>query len=55
MPPVAAPYIRCTGCGRATSHLAPVCPTCESLDDELPPVIGERYRDVLDARRIDPE
>jgi hypothetical protein len=48
--PVAAPYITCRACGRQTSHLAPLCRDC---DDELPPVIGERYRDVLAERAYD--
>lgn len=49
--PVSAPHIVCVGCARPTSLWAPLCTTCQSIaDDELPPVIGERYRDVLDQR-----
>lgn len=32
---------------------APVALVCTDDHGELPPVIGERYRDVLDARFID--
>lgn len=49
--PVAAPHIVCRGCGRPTSLWSPLCCTCQSIADyELPPVIGERYRDVLIER-----
>ncbi len=44
--------IVCVGCGRPVSIYTPICPEClsgiEGVDDDLPPVIGERYRDVLD-------
>lgn len=55
--PVGAPHIVCAGCGRATSLWAPLCGTCQSIADdfEIPPVQGERYRDVLIERAVDHE
>ena len=49
--PVSAPFIACAGCACQTSLWMPLCPNCQSIDDdELPPVLGERYRDVLSER-----
>ncbi len=46
------PAIVCAGCGRPVSIYTPICRECfggiEAMADELPPCIGERYRDVLD-------
>jgi len=56
MRPVTAPHIVCAGCGKPTSLWMPLCPACQSIvDDELPPCVGERYRDALVERAIDQE
>lgn len=57
--PVTVPHIVCSRCGRSTSMWSPRyrCEPRQSIDDEseLPPAIGERFRDVLDERRLELE
>lgn len=48
--PVSTPHIVCGHCGKPTSLWMPLCTACAGGADELPPVIGERFRDVLDER-----
>ncbi len=52
--PVSVPYLMCPSCGRTKSMWFALCAACDDAD-ELPPCVGERYRDVLDERRIESE